>query len=237
MSQLHASSKGNVNNKHLYYSIPKTNYERFINKKWTERKNIFESRSSFIARADKTWKESSDTQKEHFMNTIPPPTKSRINFFFKQNATVKSSTATSTTDNLKGTSTSTVTSNNSKAMPVNDPSTASSINANSATESREKFLTEKEFIMLKSFFAETIGVSYEEFFTTDIKNDHHFMQVLTAFIYKWDAFNNLREQYCGSQQRIKKSAIKNQISDIEQALSNFKKIISEICQINIHKVI
>ena len=53
MFHLHTSSKETNNNKHLYYSIPKMTCEKFINKKGVERKDIFESRSTFISRAIK----------------------------------------------------------------------------------------------------------------------------------------------------------------------------------------
>ena len=42
MSQLRA--KKSVD---LYYKFPKTDYERFINKKWIEREDPFESKKTF----------------------------------------------------------------------------------------------------------------------------------------------------------------------------------------------
>ena len=44
--------------------MPKTTYEKFVNKKWVERKYIFESRSAFISRANKAWRDSSDSKKQ-----------------------------------------------------------------------------------------------------------------------------------------------------------------------------
>ena len=40
--------------------MPKTIYEKFVNKKWKERRNIFEDKKVFIARSNKVWKELSD---------------------------------------------------------------------------------------------------------------------------------------------------------------------------------
>ena len=56
-----------------------------------KRKYIFESRSTFISRANKAWRDSSDSEKQKFLNSDPPPpTKSSISFFFKQKETANS---------------------------------------------------------------------------------------------------------------------------------------------------
>ena len=51
MSQIQAKKKID-----LYYRMRKTSYEQFINKKWVERKDIFETKKSFIKREDANWK-------------------------------------------------------------------------------------------------------------------------------------------------------------------------------------
>ena len=38
----HIQAKKKIN---LYYRMPKTSYEQFINKKWVERKDIFEQKN------------------------------------------------------------------------------------------------------------------------------------------------------------------------------------------------
>ena len=69
-------------------------YEKFVNKKWKERRDIFEDKKVFIARTNKVWKELSDAEKHVFMNAAPPPpTKNDIGFFFKSKRP-KASTAT-----------------------------------------------------------------------------------------------------------------------------------------------
>ena len=90
MSQLHANKKGNVH-KNLYYPMPKTLYEKFVNKKWAERNDIFESRSAFIKNANKSCNESSDSERNFFMNKAAPAIKTRINHFFKPAAIISSS--------------------------------------------------------------------------------------------------------------------------------------------------
>ena len=183
MSQLHASSKEKSNNKHLYYLMPKTTYEKFKNKKWVERKYIFESWSTFISRAIKAWRDSSDSEKQKFLNSdLPLLTKSRIALFFKQKKTTNSAKSSLTTN------TPSVTISREVVMESSEPthniaSTITSVNACLAIENREKILSEREIQMLKNFFME-IKVSYEQSFTTDVKNDQKVMQLFTKFIYK-----------------------------------------------------
>ena len=87
--------------------------------------------------------------------------------------------------------------------------------------------------MLKNFFLE-IEVSYEQLFTSDVKNDQKLMQLFTTFIYKWDVFKKLREQYYGTQQRnSRKSGIKLKIDNIEEAVDKLKQVMIEICNISI----
>ena len=77
MSQIQAKKKID-----LYYRMPKTSYEQFINKKWVERKDIFETKKSFIKREDANWKSMNQLEKEMFMKAPPPaPGKSRIGTF------------------------------------------------------------------------------------------------------------------------------------------------------------
>ena len=87
--------------------------------------------------------------------------------------------------------------------------------------------------MLKNFFIE-IEVLYEQLFTSDVKNDQQLMQLFTTFIYKWDVFKNLREQYYGAQQRnSRKSGIKLKIDSIEEAVDKLKQVMIEICNISV----
>ena len=59
-------------------------HEQFVNKKWKERRDIFEEKKIFTARTNKVWKELSGAEKHVFMNAgPPPPTKNNIGFFFK----------------------------------------------------------------------------------------------------------------------------------------------------------
>ena len=67
--------------------MSKTSYEQFINKKWVERKNVFETnkqtKKTFITREKATWKKISQTQEDLFMKLpSPAPSKIRIGCFF-----------------------------------------------------------------------------------------------------------------------------------------------------------
>ena len=76
MSQVQAKKKAD-----LYYRMPKKSYEQ-LNKKWVERKAVFETKKTFITGEDATWKNMSQTEKDLFMKSPPPaPSKNRIGFF------------------------------------------------------------------------------------------------------------------------------------------------------------
>ena len=72
MSQIQAKKKID-----LYYRMPRTSYEQFINKKWVERKDIFETKKTFIKMEDANWKSMNQLEKEMFM-TAPPPTPGKV---------------------------------------------------------------------------------------------------------------------------------------------------------------
>ena len=120
--------------------MPKTMYEKFVNKKWKERRDIFEDKV-FIARTNKVWKGLSDAEKHVFMNDAPPsPTKNHTGFFFKSK-TPKASPAT--------VSAQTVIKLSSSAASSSSTITTPTVHAHVAIENRDRFLKEKENDMLK----------------------------------------------------------------------------------------
>ena len=162
-----------------------------------ERKDIFKSRSLFISRANKAWRDSSDSNKQKFLNGDPsPPTKRLISFFFKQKETANSANSSLATN------TSSVTNYRKVVMELTEPthisSMITSVNLCLAIENREIFPSEREIQMLKTFFIE-VEVSHEQLFTSDVKNGQQLIQLFTTFIYKWDEFKNLQEQCYGAQ--------------------------------------
>ena len=76
-------------------------YEKFVNEKWKERRDIFEDKKLFIARTNKVWKELSDAEKHLFMNAPPPPAKNQIGFFFRSKTPKASPTTTSVQTEIK----------------------------------------------------------------------------------------------------------------------------------------
>lgn len=81
-----------------------------------ERKDIFKSRSLFIIRANKAWRDSSDSDKQKLLNGDPsPPTKRRSSFFFKQKETANSANSALTTN------TSSVTNYRKVLMELSEP--------------------------------------------------------------------------------------------------------------------
>ena len=172
--------------------MPKTMYEKFVNKKWKERRDIFEDKKVFIARTNKVWKELSDAEKHVFMNAAPPPpTKNHIGFFFNSKTPKALLATVSAQTEIKL---------SSSAAASSSTITTPTVNAHVAIENGERFLNEKENDMLKKFITE-LKVSFEQLFTDDVRNDQNIMGFLKIFLYKWEVFKVLRDQYEGSQIR------------------------------------
>ena len=106
------------------------------------RQDIYETQSSFIKKANEAWKASSDFERESFLNASPPkPTKTRISFFFPVSTSSSSSSASSKVE-LK----------RSPPSTTQLQHTSPTVNAASAIQGREAFLTEREMEMIKQFF-------------------------------------------------------------------------------------
>ena len=54
--------------KKLYFKSGKSKYEKCINKKWAEQKDLFESKKAFRTRASVEWEGSSDAKPEMFLD-------------------------------------------------------------------------------------------------------------------------------------------------------------------------
>ena len=171
---------------------PKTMYEKLVNKKWKERRDIFEDKKVFIARTDKVWKELSDTEKHAFTNAAPPPpTKNHIGFFLKSKTPKVSPATVSAQTEIKL---------SSSAAASSSTITTPTLNAHVAIENRERFLNEKENDILKKFITE-LKVSFEQLFADYFRNEQKIMGFLKIFLYKWEVFKVLWDQYEGSQTR------------------------------------
>ena len=157
--------------------MPKTMYEKFVNKKWKERRDIFEDKKVFIARTNKVWKELSDAEKHVFMNAAPPPpTKNHIGFFFNSKTPKALPATVSAQTEIKL---------SSSAAASSSTITTPTVNAHVAIKDRERFLNEKENDMLKKFITE-LKVSFEQLFTDDVRNDQNIMGFFKIFLYKWN---------------------------------------------------
>ena len=66
MSQPNASNKSSLCHKNLDYPIPRTMYEKFVNKKWKERRDIFEDKKFLLQELTRFGK----TEKHHLQRII-----------------------------------------------------------------------------------------------------------------------------------------------------------------------
>ena len=177
--QLQAYKKGNIPNKNLYYPLPKTLYESFINKKWVKRKDIIQSRSAFIKTAHRAWKESNESERQKFLKATPPqlPTKSCISFYFKKETTSSTSSATTTANAIHEKV------ETEKNLTLNEKALTPTVNTSLAIGNREEFLSAKEIEMIRNIFI-SFDLPFESFFMLDVRKDKNSVQLLTAFCYK-----------------------------------------------------
>ena len=74
----------------LYFKLAKSKYEKYIYKKWVERKYLFESKQTFITRASAERKSSNDAEREQFLDALATAVnKTNIkNIWFNQNTKI-----------------------------------------------------------------------------------------------------------------------------------------------------
>ena len=120
----------------------------------------------------------------------------------------------------------------SSAAASSSTITTPTVNAHVTIENRERFLNENENDILKKFITE-LKVSFEQLFTDDVRNDQSIMGFLKIFLYKWEVFKVLQDQYEGSQTRDNwKSGLKRNLGEIDEEIIKMKKLFSEICDIS-----
>ena len=131
------------------------------------------------------------------MNAAPPPPTKNHIGFFFKSKTPKASFVTVSAETEMKLSSSAAVSSSTITFPT--------VNAHVAIENRERFLNEKENDMLKKLI----------------------MSFLKIFLYKWEIFKVLQDQYEGSQARDnRKSGLKRKLVEIDEALIKIKKPLS-----------
>ena len=115
-------------------------------------------------------------------------TKNRIISFFKPNKVQNS------TENDKISNSDVV----ENTCPVNSKkdctSTRLTSNAPTAPKDHEKYLTEREKVLLINVFLE-IGVKdIDKFLSNDIRNDETLIKCLATFAYAWDNFSSIKKE-------------------------------------------
>ena len=143
-----------------HFQNPKSSYDHFVNKMWIERKNIFEEKKELIFRANKKWNSLNDKERPKFIATAPTPSKAnnKITNFFKSVAKKKDESSECSHSSEK--------SSESFSNEVNVNLPQHTANAASALKDREKYLTERERLLLETVFVD-IGVRNSQKFLSD----------------------------------------------------------------------
>ena len=132
----------------------------------------------------------SEGDRTKFMAKAAPAssTKNRIISFFKANKVQNS------TENDKISNSDVV----ENTCPVNSKkdSTSTRLKSNAATapKDREKYLTEREKVLLINVFLE-IGVKdIDKFLSNDVRNDETLIKCLATFAYAWNNFSSIKKE-------------------------------------------
>ena len=185
MSQLHAAAAVRK-----YFSSPKTLYERYINKKWTERMDKFQSKQGFIKKAITEWKNSSDQEWIEFLSSKAPESKFSIVSFFKpvqkistnNDRNKNNSDNDGTTEQICNPSEQAICSE-SQPQHSSFPSVATP-NASEAVNKREDYLNEKEAHLIKTFL-DNIECNGREFASSsDLMSDKGLTIMLRSLAYR-----------------------------------------------------
>ena len=156
----------------------------------------------------------------------PPPTKNRIGFYFEKETTSSTASATTTANAIPESV------ETEKKLTLNQKALTTTINTSSPIGNREEFLIARETEMIRNIFI-SFNLPFQSFFTLDVKNDKNFVQFLTAFCYKWGAFQNLQEQYYRAQLRNnRKSELESKLESIDEVLTKTKSSVWKVCDLS-----
>ena len=181
--------------KALYFNSPSTTFEKYVNKKWVERRDIFESKQNFIKRTSQEWKASSPEERQSFLSASQPNVHPMsIKNFFKSSSTKRTNQASKQKDQnppmTSGTTSEDIFSD--KSIPsIQIELTA---NSSSAVGCRETFLTSKEPVLIKKMFSE---ICFDSTASLEgiLLNDKNVMQTITKLSYDWNFFFELKAEY------------------------------------------
>ena len=166
MSQPNASNKSSLCHKNLDYPIPRTMYEKFVNKKWKERRDIFEGKKFLLQELTRFGK----TEKHHLQRIILALKHLKYKTPKSKTPKVSPATVSAQTEIILS----------SSAAASSSTITTPTLNAHVANENRKRFLNEKENDILKKFTTE-LKVSLEQLFTDDVRNNQKLWPFLKYF--------------------------------------------------------
>ena len=214
-------NKSAANRVKSYFSTPKSVYEKYINKKWDERKNNFISKQRFIETAISEWKISTDVERIEFLSKKAPERKEKtIKDFFKK----KNSNAS----NVKGNE-QVVNDDKSASTSISSPPLPTALISNAVnaadhdTLGRESYLAAKEKTLITSLLESFSPADNSTVFfaASDIANDKTFISSLTALAYRWSEFDSLKMLYEKGKSFLKKSQLKTELENINFMLNDF----------------
>ena len=138
-------------------------YEKFVNKKWKERRDIFEGKKFLLQELTRFGK----TEKHHLQRIILALKHLKYETPKSKTPKVSPATVSAQTEIILS----------SSAAASSSTITTPTLNAHVANENRKRFLNEKENDILKKFTTE-LKVSLEQLFTDDVRNN----QILWPFL-------------------------------------------------------
>lgn len=231
MSLLNAHSKSKNARLSSYFALPRTTYEKFVNKKWCERKNIFETKQTFIERILPEWKSLTESERVEFLSAPAPKNHPmRIDRYF---------TEAQKSTNTKSTPTPTPTSR--PPFPQHEGTQKSqesnqffhidlTDNAHSALQNRDTFLQSSELVLIKEFLRD---IGFEKDFNDHVFKDSQFLKACANLSYKWKTFSELKRKYTVGVAFSKTSKLRDNLERIQKQTSLILGIVNRLTEIKV----
>ena len=210
-----------------YFATLKKTYEKFINKKWEERKDVYQKKADFLKESVSEWNKLTEKGRFDFLCAKPPAgDKARITSFFRTE-----STRPYTTSSYSYTTVSSSTTTASSTVRFQNDTVGVQIpNANSAMN-REEFLDGKENRLIGEFFQSTSVNSARFFSMNDQTSDKALMSALKSLVYKWSDHSKIRKSYESGKTWRKDSKLINLLGKIDNSFAELAGYFTSVSKI------
>lgn len=211
-----------------YFTNPKSDYERFVNKKWSESSERFGRKQNFLQFVLVEWEKIKNDKErlvKYLENEQHSPSKKVHRPSFFQPPTVTSMSRPINPLLSKPA----IVSRKQNTTPLPRMNIAETLNV--PTSPRESYLLSQEFQMIKAFLSDIAFKRLDDFFTDDIVSDDSLVKTLASISFDWKTFSSLRKSYLNQSKYKRNSNIKSNLREIDIKCSELAMIFGEVCKL------